>query len=89
MNKSLTGRYVYLTELVFELSELVIDMIHHIHMVVWGNMFLTMASLVICMQLRLLFYQLQHKIKSHRNYLRVLRMIDRSDYGLCFMYKLT
>lgn len=71
-----SGRYVYFTELVFELSELVIDMVHHIHMLVWGNMFLTMASLVICMQLRLLFYQLQHKIKSHRNYLRVLQLMN-------------
>lgn len=70
------GRYVYMTELVFELSELVIDMVHHIHMLVWGNMFLTMASLVICMQLRLLFYQLQHKVKSHRNYLRVLQLMN-------------
>ncbi|KAK8722279.1 hypothetical protein OTU49_012348 [Cherax quadricarinatus] len=70
------GRYVYITELVYELSELVIDMVHHIHMLVWGNMFLTMASLVICMQLRLLFYQLQHKIKSHRNYLRVLQLVN-------------
>ncbi|XP_045133403.1 E3 ubiquitin-protein ligase AMFR-like isoform X2 [Portunus trituberculatus] len=70
------GRYVYFTELVFELSELVIDMVHHIHMLVWGNMFLTMASLVICMQLRLLFYQLQHKVKSHRNYLRVLQLMN-------------
>ncbi|CAL4076537.1 unnamed protein product, partial [Meganyctiphanes norvegica] len=70
------GRYVYMTELVFELSELIIDMVHHIHMLVWGNMFLTMASLVICMQLRLLFYQLQHKVKSHRNYLRVLKLVN-------------
>ncbi|KAK4301702.1 hypothetical protein Pmani_026173 [Petrolisthes manimaculis] len=71
------GRYVYTTELVFELSELVIDMVHHIHMLVWGNMFLTMASLVICMQLRLLFYQLQHKIKSHCSYLRVLQLMNK------------
>lgn len=71
----LTGRYVYWTELIFELSELGIDMVHHIHMLVWANMLLTMASLVICMQIRLLFYQLQHKIKSHKNYLRVVRLI--------------
>ncbi|XP_042206333.1 E3 ubiquitin-protein ligase AMFR-like isoform X2 [Homarus americanus] len=70
------GRCVYMTELIFELSELVIDMVHHIHMLVWGNMLLTMASLVICMQLRLLFYQLQHKVKSHRNYLRVLQLMN-------------
>ncbi|XP_076069914.1 E3 ubiquitin-protein ligase AMFR-like isoform X2 [Oratosquilla oratoria] len=70
------GRYVYVTELVFELSELTIDMVHHVHMLVWGNMLLTMASLVICMQLRLLFYQLQHKVKSHRNYLRVLHLMN-------------
>ncbi|XP_018012179.1 uncharacterized protein LOC108669375 [Hyalella azteca] len=71
------GGYVYVTELVFELSELCIDMAHHIHMLVWGNIMLTMASLVICLQLRLLFYQLQHKVKTHRNYLRVRKLLAR------------
>ena len=68
---------MYVTELVFELSELSIDMVHHVHMLVWGNIMLTMASLVICMQLRLLFYQLQHKVKTHRNYLRVRKLLAR------------
>ncbi|XP_076470742.1 E3 ubiquitin-protein ligase AMFR-like isoform X2 [Babylonia areolata] len=65
--------YVYYSELVFELSSLSIDFAHHLHMLLWGNIFLSMASLVICMQLRYLFYEFQRRIKRHKNYRRVVR----------------
>ncbi|KAK7500282.1 hypothetical protein BaRGS_00008505 [Batillaria attramentaria] len=69
-NRSL---YVYYSELVFELSSLSIDFAHHLHMLLWGNIFLSMASLVICMQLRYLFYEFQRRVKRHKNYLRVVK----------------
>ncbi|KAL8566315.1 hypothetical protein ACOMHN_050433 [Nucella lapillus] len=65
--------YVYYSELIFELSSLSIDFAHHLHMLLWGNIFLSMASLVICMQLRYLFYEFQRRIKRHKNYRRVVR----------------
>ncbi|KAK6185228.1 hypothetical protein SNE40_007506 [Patella caerulea] len=68
--------YVYFTELVFELAALSIDFTHHLHMLLWGNIFLSMASLVICMQLRYLFYEFQRRIKRHKNYLRVVKNMD-------------
>ncbi|XP_035829524.1 E3 ubiquitin-protein ligase AMFR [Aplysia californica] len=41
-----------------------------------GNIFLSMASLVICMQLRFLFYEFQRRIKRHKNYLKVVKDME-------------
>ncbi|KAL4234654.1 hypothetical protein ACF0H5_006295 [Mactra antiquata] len=68
--------YVYYTELIFELAALSIDFGHHLHMLLWGNIFLSMASLVICMQLRYLFYEFQRRIKRHKNYRRVVKHME-------------
>ncbi|KAK7115460.1 E3 ubiquitin-protein ligase AMFR-like isoform X2 [Littorina saxatilis] len=65
--------YVYYSELIFELSSLSVDFGHHLHMLLWGNIFLSMASLVICMQLRYLFYEFQRRIKRHKNYRQVVK----------------
>ncbi|XP_060601154.1 E3 ubiquitin-protein ligase AMFR-like [Ruditapes philippinarum] len=68
--------YVYYTELIFELAALSIDFGHHLHMLLWGNIFLSMASLVICMQLRYLFYEVKRRIKRHKNYRRVIKNME-------------
>lgn len=68
--------YVYYTELVFELVALSVDFGHHLHMLLHGNIFLSMASLVICMQLRFLFYEFQRRIRRHKNYLKVVKEME-------------
>lgn len=70
------GTYTYYSELVFELTGLTVDFFHHLHMLLWGNIFLSMASLVICMQLRYLFYEIQRKLKRHKNYLQVAKHME-------------
>lgn len=72
-NKSM---YIYYTELTFELSALAVDFAHHLHMLLWGNIFLSMASLVICMQLRYLFYEFKRRINRHKNYRRVVQNME-------------
>lgn len=44
----------------------------------WSNIFLSMASLVIIMQLRFLLHEIQRKYKRHRNYLWVLSHMEKS-----------
>lgn len=66
------GTYVYYTDFVMELSHLSMDLMHHIHMLLFGNIWLSMASLVIFMQLRHLFHELQRRLRRHKNYLRVV-----------------
>uniref|UniRef100_A0A182SF90 E3 ubiquitin-protein ligase AMFR n=1 Tax=Anopheles maculatus TaxID=74869 RepID=A0A182SF90_9DIPT len=47
-------------------------------MMLWSNIFLSMASLVILMQVRYLLNEIQRKIKKHRNYLWVLNHMEKS-----------
>lgn len=70
------SRIVYYTELIFELAVLSVDFGHHLHMLLWGNIFLSMASLVICMQLRHLFYEFQRRLIRHKNYRKVVRNME-------------
>uniref|UniRef100_A0A336MLV3 CSON003598 protein n=1 Tax=Culicoides sonorensis TaxID=179676 RepID=A0A336MLV3_CULSO len=72
------GPISYYIELSFEIGVLVIDLLHHLHMLIWSNIFLSMASLVIVMQLRYLTNEIQRKIKKHRNYLLVLNHMEKS-----------
>uniref|UniRef100_A0A3B3QFX2 E3 ubiquitin-protein ligase AMFR n=1 Tax=Paramormyrops kingsleyae TaxID=1676925 RepID=A0A3B3QFX2_9TELE len=66
------GTYVYYTDFIMELTLLSLDLMHHIHMLLFGNIWLSMASLVIFMQLRYLFHEVQRRIRRHKNYLRVI-----------------
>ncbi|XP_067104991.1 E3 ubiquitin-protein ligase AMFR [Osmerus mordax] len=66
------GTYVYYTDFIMELTMLSLDLMHHIHMLLFGNIWLSMASLVIFMQLRYLFHEVQRRIRRHKNYLRVI-----------------
>ncbi|XP_037622255.1 E3 ubiquitin-protein ligase AMFR-like [Sebastes umbrosus] len=68
--------YVYYTDLLMELLLLGLDLLHHIHMLFFSNIWLSMASLVIVMQLRFLVQEVQKRIRRHRNYLRVLRNME-------------
>ncbi len=47
--------YTYYTELVLELAVLCVDFLHHVHMLLWANMFLSVASLILLMKLRFLY----------------------------------
>lgn len=72
------GPLAYYTQLFFELSALFIELLHHVHMLLWSNIFISMASLVICMHLRYLMHEIQRRIKKHRNYLWVLYHMEQS-----------
>lgn len=68
--------YAYYSELLFEVATLAVDFCHHLHMLFWGNIILSMASLVIIMQLRYLFYEIKRRIRKHKNYLQVVRLME-------------
>lgn len=72
------GPVAYYIELSFEVAALIVDFGHHLHMLLWSNIFLSMASLVILMQLRYLINEIKRKIKKHRNYLWVLNHMEKS-----------
>nr|XP_057944897.1 E3 ubiquitin-protein ligase AMFR-like isoform X2 [Doryrhamphus excisus] len=70
------GTYVYYTDFTMELAMLFLDLMHHIHMLLFSNIWLSMASLVIFMQLRYLFHEVQRRIRRHKNYLRVINNME-------------
>ncbi|KAJ8343337.1 hypothetical protein SKAU_G00306660 [Synaphobranchus kaupii] len=70
------GAYVYYTDFIMELTLLALDLMHHTHMLLFGNIWLSMASLVIFMQLRYLFHEVQRRVRRHKNYLRVINSME-------------
>lgn len=68
--------YLYYTELIFDLLSFFVDFTHHLHMLIWGNIFLSMANLIICMQLRYLFHAFQRRVQRHKNYMRVVKNME-------------
>lgn len=68
----------YYVELTVEICCLVLDLVHHVHMLLRANMLLSMASLVIFMQLRVLYAQLVVRLRRHANYRRILHLVQAS-----------
>ncbi|CAD5113563.1 DgyrCDS2728 [Dimorphilus gyrociliatus] len=66
----------YYADFILEMAYSLIDFLHHFHMLFWGNVFLSMASLVIFMQIRYLFSEILRRWNRHSNYMRVVRSID-------------
>ncbi|XP_065832355.1 E3 ubiquitin-protein ligase AMFR-like [Oscarella lobularis] len=66
----------YYTDLVGEMAILGVDFVHRLHMMIWANVFLSMASLVIFMQLRTLYAEMRKRIDKHRNFVRVSQSLD-------------
>eukprot|EP00731_Ephydatia_muelleri_P026764 Em0018g864a len=69
--------YTYYTELILELAALSIDFLHHVHMLLWANMFLSVASLILLMKLRFLYQEIQRRLKRHRSYVNVTETLEK------------
>ena len=66
--------YTYYTELVLELAALCVDFMHHVHMLLWANMFLSVASLILLMKLRFL-YQVSFNFVNINNLMSGLNIL--------------
>ena len=70
--KFLSARWLHYNDLVLGCSFLTLNLFHHLHMLLSGNLWLSMASLVICMHIRFLFNEIQKQYHRHLNYRRVV-----------------
>ncbi|XP_067927923.1 E3 ubiquitin-protein ligase AMFR-like isoform X2 [Watersipora subatra] len=70
------GVITYYTELICEIAALAIELLHYLHMVIWSNIFLSMASIVIWMQVRHLFNEIRKRITRHRSYLSIVKSME-------------
>ncbi|CAH0589971.1 unnamed protein product [Chrysodeixis includens] len=72
------GPAAYYTHLVFDSVSLVTELLHVLHMVVYSNMLVSMASLVLLMQLRHLLHELQARVRRHRLYTSLATHMSRN-----------
>ncbi|XP_008481685.1 E3 ubiquitin-protein ligase AMFR-like [Diaphorina citri] len=74
------GPLAYYMEFSFDLAALFIELAHYAHMLVWvwANMFLSVASFMICMQLKVLYQEIMGKLEKHSKYRRVLEFMEKN-----------
>ncbi|XP_047536576.1 E3 ubiquitin-protein ligase AMFR-like [Vanessa atalanta] len=72
------GPAAYYTHLVFDAVSLVTETIHVAHMVVYSNVVVSMASLVLLMQLRHLLYAMLARLRRHRLYTALSSHMSRN-----------
>ncbi|XP_053614568.1 E3 ubiquitin-protein ligase AMFR-like [Plodia interpunctella] len=72
------GHLAYYTHLSFESSLLVVELLDVVHMVVYSNMLVSMASLVLLMQMRHLLHELQARLRRHRLYTELADHMSRN-----------
>ncbi|CAF1286843.1 unnamed protein product, partial [Didymodactylos carnosus] len=77
----------YYCEFIFDILTLSIDICYHLQMLLYCNIFLSMASLVICMQLKPLIDELMQRIKRHNLY-RVAMLKMEQKYPLLTKHEL-
>ncbi|XP_048040569.1 E3 ubiquitin-protein ligase AMFR isoform X1 [Megalobrama amblycephala] len=67
---------IYYTDFVMEMGILFLDMMHHIHMLLYGNIWFSVADLIILTHLRFLSQEMQHRLLQHKNYLHIYDVMD-------------
>lgn len=67
----------YYMDFLFEMAVASLDFTHYMHMLVYGNFYLSMASLVICIELKRLFIDIKQRIRRHTNYLHLLEKMEK------------
>lgn len=56
-----------------------VELVHYGHMLVWvwTNMFMSVASFMICMQLKVVYQEISAKLEKHGKYRRVLEFMEK------------
>ncbi|XP_065064937.1 E3 ubiquitin-protein ligase AMFR-like isoform X2 [Rhopilema esculentum] len=72
-NKTTLSYYV---DLFFECLIHGIDLLHHLHMLLWSNVFLSMASLVLYWNIRTIFSDLKKKLRKHQRYRKIIKNVQ-------------
>ncbi|XP_022668593.1 E3 ubiquitin-protein ligase AMFR-like isoform X2 [Varroa jacobsoni] len=65
------AEFAYFSELLFQLASLAIDFAHDLHMLIFGNILVSMASVAISMRLHATFTELKKRLHKHRHFARI------------------
>eukprot|EP00794_Sanderia_malayensis_P018789 gene18789-20680_t len=72
----------YYSDLTFDCLILTVDLIYHMHMLLWSNVFLSMASLVLYWNIRKIFSEIKKKIRKHRIYCTITQKVKEKFESL-------
>lgn len=72
------GPVAYYTHLIFDGSSLCVELLHVVHMVAFGRLLVSLASLVLLLQLRHLLHELQARLRKHRLYTSLHNHMSRN-----------
>lgn len=74
------GPAAYYAEFCLDLAALLVELVHYGHMLVWvwTNMFMSVASFMICMQLKVVYQEISAKLEKHGKYRRVLEFMEKN-----------
>lgn len=70
------AKIVYYSDLLIEATILSLDLLYHFHMLIWSNVFISMASLVLYWNIRTIFGEMKKRITKHRNYKKILKNVE-------------
>ncbi|XP_005169066.1 E3 ubiquitin-protein ligase AMFR-like isoform X1 [Danio rerio] len=68
--------FIYYTDFVMEMGILLLDMMHHINMLLYGNVWFSVADLFILTHIRFLAKEMQRKLFQHKNYMHIYDVMD-------------
>ncbi|XP_065676538.1 E3 ubiquitin-protein ligase AMFR-like [Hydra vulgaris] len=70
------SKVAYYIDLISECLVLTVDLCYHVHMLVWSNVFLSMASLVLYWNIRSIVSEFKKCLKVHRLYQKVIKSVS-------------
>ena len=70
------ARLVYYVDFTIDWLILTVDLLYHIHMLVWSNVFLSMASLVLYWNIRTILGDMKMKLRKHRMYRKIRKRVQ-------------
>ncbi|XP_051510816.1 E3 ubiquitin-protein ligase AMFR isoform X2 [Myxocyprinus asiaticus] len=68
--------YIYYTDFIMDMGILCLDLMHHIHMLLYWNSWFSVADLIILTQLRVMSQEMQHRLLRHKTYLHIFHVMD-------------
>ncbi|XP_073692170.1 E3 ubiquitin-protein ligase AMFR-like isoform X1 [Garra rufa] len=68
---------IYYTDFIMEMGILFLNMMHHIHMLLYGNIWFSVADVIILTQFRFLSQEMQRRLGQHKNYLHIYDVLDK------------
>lgn len=77
----------YYVSLFLELADLSLELLHYLHMLLWGNIIFSVPSLAIFMHVRFLTTEIRRKFKKHRNYMWILNHMEK-EYPIASLEEL-